>query len=39
MIVLMTKQNGRWWIGTFHEAEYPAPRGGSESAPSGNSTK
>ena len=28
MIVMMTKQNGRWFIGTFHEAEYPAPRGG-----------
>lgn len=28
MIVLMTKENGRWFIGTFHEAEYPAPRGG-----------
>jgi len=29
MIVMMTKQNGRWFIGTFHEAEYPAPRGGA----------
>jgi uncharacterized protein (TIGR02246 family) len=37
MIVMMTKQNGRWSIGTFHEAEYPAPRGGSASSPSGNS--
>jgi uncharacterized protein (TIGR02246 family) len=27
MIVLMTKQSGRWLIGSFHEAEYPAPRG------------
>jgi uncharacterized protein (TIGR02246 family) len=27
MIVIMTKQNTRWFIGTFHEAEYPA-RGG-----------
>jgi uncharacterized protein (TIGR02246 family) len=26
MIVLMTKQNGRWLIGTFHESEYPPPR-------------
>jgi uncharacterized protein (TIGR02246 family) len=25
MIVLMTKQNGHWLIGTFHEAEFPAP--------------
>ncbi len=29
MIVLMTKQNGRWWISSFHEAEYPALRGGA----------
>ena len=27
MIVLVTKQNGRWLISTFHESEYPAPRG------------
>jgi uncharacterized protein (TIGR02246 family) len=27
MIVLMSRQNGRWLIGSFHEAEYPAPRG------------
>lgn len=33
MIVLMTRRNGRWLIGSFHEAEYPAPRGG---APSGS---
>ena len=38
MIVMMTKQNGRWFIGTFHEAEYPAPRGGSANAPPSNST-
>jgi uncharacterized protein (TIGR02246 family) len=38
MIVMMTKQNGRWFIGTFHEAEYPAPRGGSANAPASNST-
>jgi uncharacterized protein (TIGR02246 family) len=38
MIVMMTKQNGRWFIGTFHEAEYPAPRGGSANVPAGNST-
>jgi len=29
MIVMMTKENGRWFIGIFHEAEYPAPRGGA----------
>jgi uncharacterized protein (TIGR02246 family) len=39
MIVTMIKQNGRWFIGTFHEAEYPAPRGGTANAPAGNSTK
>ena len=39
MVVLMTKQNGRWFIGTFHESEYPAARGGSAEAPSGNPTK
>ena len=33
MIVLMTRQNGRWLIGSFHEAEYPAPRGGAASVP------
>ena len=37
MIVMMIKQNGRWFIGTFHEAEYPAPRGGA-GAPASNST-
>jgi uncharacterized protein (TIGR02246 family) len=26
MVVLMIKQNGHWFIGTFHESEYPAPR-------------
>jgi uncharacterized protein (TIGR02246 family) len=26
MIVMVTKENGHWFIGTFHEAEYPAPR-------------
>src|ERR1700686_2098299 len=39
MIVMATKQNGTWLIGTFHEAEYPVPRGGSENAPASNSTK
>src|SRR5216683_5418234 len=39
MVVLMTKQNSRWFIGTFHESEYPASRGDSASAPAGNSTK
>ena len=38
MIVTMIKQNGRWFIGTFHEAEYPPPRGGAANAPAGNST-
>ncbi len=39
MVLLMTKQNGRWLIGTFHESEYPAPRGGSANAPAANSAK
>jgi uncharacterized protein (TIGR02246 family) len=39
MVVLMTKQNGRWFIGTFHESEYPAARGDSAGAPAGNPTK
>jgi len=39
MIVLATKQNARWYIGTFHEAEYPAPRGGSANAPASAPTK
>jgi len=29
MIVTMTKQSGHWLISTFHEAEFPAPRGGT----------
>ena len=37
MIVTLIKQNGRWFIGTFHEAEYPAPRGGAANPPAGNS--
>lgn len=32
MIVLLTKQNGRWLIASFHEAEYPALRGGANQA-------
>src|ERR1700675_4168040 len=39
MILMVTKLNGHWFIGTFHEAEYPAPRGGSANAPASNSTK
>lgn len=39
MIVMMTKENGRWFIGTFHEAEYPLPRGGAANAPAGNPAK
>ena len=27
MIVTVVKQHGNWLIGTFHEAEYPPPRG------------
>ncbi|HEV7967885.1 MAG TPA: SgcJ/EcaC family oxidoreductase [Candidatus Acidoferrales bacterium] len=39
MIVLMTKQNGSWFIGTFHESEYPPSRADSASAPAGNPAK
>ena len=39
MVVLMTKQNGRWFISTFHEAEYPPSRGDSANSPASNSTK
>jgi uncharacterized protein (TIGR02246 family) len=39
MIVTAIKQNGRWFIGTFHEAEYPAPRGGAATAPASTSSK
>jgi uncharacterized protein (TIGR02246 family) len=35
MVVLMVKENGHWFIGTFHESEYPAPRPG----PAGDSPK
>jgi uncharacterized protein (TIGR02246 family) len=38
MIVLMTKQNGRWFIATFHESEYPAPRGAAANPPAGKSS-
>jgi uncharacterized protein (TIGR02246 family) len=37
MIVLVTKRNGHWYIGTFHEAEYPAPRGATTNPPAGGS--
>jgi len=36
MIALMTRQNGRWYIGSFHEAEYPGPRGGASTRAAGN---
>jgi len=32
MIVLMMKTSGRWLIASFHEAEYPALRGGASQA-------
>jgi uncharacterized protein (TIGR02246 family) len=38
MIVTMTKQNGRWLIGTFHEAEFPEARGGAANTPPRSST-
>jgi uncharacterized protein (TIGR02246 family) len=33
MIVTMTKQNGRWMISVFHEAEFPAARTASANVP------
>jgi uncharacterized protein (TIGR02246 family) len=36
MIVLMAKQDGHWYIGTFHESEYPAAR---PAVASGNAMK
>ena len=39
MIVTMLKQNGRWFIGTFHEAEYPPPRTGAPAATANSSTR
>jgi uncharacterized protein (TIGR02246 family) len=38
MIVLVTKQNGRWFISTFHESEYPALRGGAANPPAGSTS-
>ena len=37
MIVTVTKQNGRWLIATFHEAEFPEVRAGSADRPTSNS--
>jgi uncharacterized protein (TIGR02246 family) len=39
MIVLMVKQNGHWFIGTFHESEYPATRPPAAGGAAGDSTK
>ena len=36
MIVTATKQDGRWWISTFHEAEFPQPRGAAQERPASN---
>ena len=33
MIATLTKQGGRWMIGTFHEAEFPEPRAPSPDRP------
>jgi uncharacterized protein (TIGR02246 family) len=33
MIVTMTKQNGRWMISVFHEAEFPESRAASANGP------
>jgi len=39
MIVTMTKQDGHWLIGTFHEAEFPPPRGAAANVPAAASPK
>jgi len=39
MVVLMVKKNGHWFIGTFHESEYPAARPAAAINPLGDSTK
>jgi uncharacterized protein (TIGR02246 family) len=36
MIVVMTKQNGRWLISNFHEAEFPVTRAAPVIAPTKN---
>ncbi len=36
MIVTMIKQSGRWLIATFHEAEFPEPRGAQADRPMSN---
>jgi uncharacterized protein (TIGR02246 family) len=33
MVVVMVKENGSWFIGTFHESEYPATRPGPAGDP------
>jgi uncharacterized protein (TIGR02246 family) len=33
MIATLTKQNGRWLISVFHEAEFPAPSAGASNRP------
>ncbi len=33
MIVVVTKQHGHWFIGTFHESEYPPSRADAANAP------
>jgi len=39
MAVVMVKENGHWFIGTFHESEYPATRPGPANGAAGDSTK
>jgi hypothetical protein len=39
MVVLMVKRGGHWYIGTFHESEYPATRPAAAINPLGDSTK
>ena len=39
MIATLTRQNGRWLISTFHEAEFPAPRAAGANPPAASSAK
>jgi uncharacterized protein (TIGR02246 family) len=39
MIATLTKQDGRWLISTFHEAEFPEPRAAAPDRPAINSTR
>jgi hypothetical protein len=39
MVVLMVRQSGHWYIGTFHESEYPAARPAASNGAAGEPAK